>query len=142
MAIPLLVMSGLLHWLVSQSIFLAVVSEYDEIGDLKTSIATVTCGFSPFAVICVMMAGGAIIIFAVVLGMRRFSPKIPVVGSCSMAISAACHRPGWDVDAAIEAVHWGVIPGAVASGGIGHCSFSSGDVYPPTPGHSYAGAPG
>jgi hypothetical protein len=34
-ALPLLVMSGLLHWLVSQSIFLAVVSEYDEIGNEK-----------------------------------------------------------------------------------------------------------
>jgi len=86
-ALPLLVMSGLLHWLVSQSIFLAIVSEYDEVGSEKNRIAIATCGFSPIAMICVMMAGGCIIAFALTLGFRKFPPEMAVAAWPSLQLA-------------------------------------------------------
>jgi hypothetical protein len=142
-AFPLLAMSGLLHWLVSQSIFLAVVSEYDEVGNEKNRIAIATCGFSPIAMICVMVAGGCIITFALALGFRKFPPEMPIAGSCSMAISAACHSaPGEGVIASTEALQWGVVPWMLSAEGAGHCCFSRDRVGLPIPGHMYAGVIG
>ncbi len=40
---------------------------------------------------------------------RRYDPGIPLVGSCSAAISAACHPPPADCNAAWKCVQWGVI---------------------------------
>ena len=45
----LIVLSSLLHWLVSQSIFLIVVSTYNQDGVLASAVAVVTYGFSPVA---------------------------------------------------------------------------------------------
>lgn len=123
-ALPLMGMSGLLHWLVSQSIFLAVVAEYDAEGNLLNSVAVATCGFSPVAI---------------GLGCRRFDGSMPLVGSCSAAISAACHAPPWDSHASTQALQWGSVSGMTSPDGIGHCCFSSGVVSDPVPGQEYAG---
>ncbi|KAI9881436.1 MAG: hypothetical protein M1823_006650, partial [Watsoniomyces obsoletus] len=111
-AIPLMVLSGVLHWLVSQSIFLAVVALYAPTGVLLSSVAVASCGFSPMAMIVVLGIGVAIVIVAASLGgLSRFPSGMPLAGSCSAAISAACHAPSWDVDASLKTVKWGVIPG-------------------------------
>ena len=138
-ALPLMAMSGLLHWLVSQSIFLAVVAEYGTDGDIYNSVAVATCGFSPFAMICVLIAGGIIIIFAIGLGYRCFDGSTPLVGSCSAAISAACHAPPWDTNVSTHAIQWGSVSEMTSPGGVGHCCFSSSSVSEPVPGQQYAG---
>ncbi|KIX09181.1 uncharacterized protein Z518_00260 [Rhinocladiella mackenziei CBS 650.93] len=138
-AIPLMALSGLLHWLISQSIFLAVVAEYTSLGELFSSVAVASCGFSPLAMILVLVAGVCIIIATIMLGLRKHSSAIPLVGSCSAAISAACHQPAWDADAAIKPVQWGVIPGSGDEGGVAHCAFTSGKVEPLQYGREYAG---
>ena len=138
-ALPLLVMSGLLHWLVSQSIFLAVVAEYDEAGNLVNPIAVATCGFSPIAMVCVLVAGGCIVIFATTLGAKKFKPGMPLVGSCSAAIAAACHPPVWETEAALKPVQWGALPDLTFEDGTGHCCFSSEEVVLPVTGQKYAG---
>lgn len=133
-AIPLMVLSGILHWMVSQSIFLAVVAEYASTGVLTSSVAVASCGFSPLAIILVLALGGGTAIATVVIGRCKFkSIGMPLAGSCSVAISAACHPPSWDIDTATEAVKWGVIPGSEngdvgTQNEVGHCSFTSGDV--------------
>jgi hypothetical protein len=91
--LPLIAMSSLPHWLVSQSIFLEVVAEYGTEGDIYDSVAVAICGFSPFAMICVLIAGGIIVIFAIGFGHRGFDGSMPLVGSCNAATSAACHAP-------------------------------------------------
>jgi hypothetical protein len=138
-ALPLMGMSGLLHWLVSQSIFLAVIAEYDDLGNLYNSVALATCGYSPFAMIFVMVAGTCIIVFAISLGFRRFDGCPPLVGSCSAAISAACHAPSWDTHASTKPLQWGAVSNIASPGGIGHCCFSSGLVSEPVSGQEYAG---
>jgi hypothetical protein len=136
-ALPILIISGLLHWLVSQSIFLALVARYNEVGILTDPLAIATCGFSPFAMICVLIAGGCIITFTLGLGFRHFNPDIPLVGSCSAAISAACH--GSEPRAALEPLQWGVFRTVVSSNGVAHCGLSSDVVSKPIPGQYYAG---
>lgn len=141
-ALPLMGMSGLLHWLVSQSIFLAVVAEYATTGSLYDSVAVATCGFSPFAMCAVLVAGAIIIIFAICLGYRRFDGSMPLVGSCSTAISAACHAAPWDIQAPTNALQWGSVSGMTSPEGVGHCCFASSSVSEPVPGQEYAGIDG
>ena len=60
------------------------------------------------------------------------------MGSCSAAISAACHRPADDKNAALEAVKWGVLESG-DNGRVGHCCLSSFEVREPIKGQRYAG---
>ena len=81
----------------------------------------------------------------IVNGFRRYDDGIPLVGSCSAAISAACHRPGVDAMAYSRSVMWGVMDGDENGGmgsEVGHCCFSSFEVGKPVKGHLYAGAKG
>ena len=139
-AIPLICMSGFLHYLVSQSIFLAVVSQWDEVGQLQNAVAVATCGYSPLAMIFVMLCGAAIVTGLAILSWRRLDMGIPIVSSCSAAIAAACHKPPGDYENASEkAVKWGVVEEAGVQGEFGHCSFTSLPVSKPEYGVAYAG---
>ncbi|KAI9714164.1 MAG: hypothetical protein M1812_006492 [Candelaria pacifica] len=139
---PLLIFSGVLHWLVSQSIFLANVSTYFPDGSLHESNAISTCGYSPIAMMFVLIVGGLLIVFVVSLGARRMNPGMQLAGSCSAAISAACHQPPDDDGAADLPVMWGKLPkDMMKEGQIGHCCFSSFSVEKPVPGELYAGLP-
>lgn len=120
-AIPMLVVGGFMHWLLSQSIFLAVVAEYGNDGGLIDPTTVGTCGFSPLAIIFVIASCACLMIAVIVLGQRKFKGGMPLAGSCSAAISAACHRPDWDEDASMQPVQWGVVQDSFSHGGIGHC---------------------
>lgn len=141
-AVPLMILSGLLHWLISQAIFLVVVKEYAPDGEVVDPVAVGTCGFSPLAMIVSLVAGVLIMMVTFCLGFfLKYDPTIPLVGSCSAAISAACHPPDWDSDASMKPVKWGVIPETLATDkGVGHCSFTSGDAEPLQAGQEYAGS--
>jgi hypothetical protein len=59
--------------------------------------------------------------------------SMPLVVSCSAAISANCHRPEPDKDAYLLPVRWGVV--GVNDEGHKICSFTTmRDVEPPKPG--------
>lgn len=70
-----------------------------------------------------------------------------MVGSCSAAISAACHASREEGDISELPIQWGVVRGAGESIGswknkdkdFGHCAFSGAVVAPPLPGRWYAG---
>lgn len=140
-ALPLVAFSALLHWLVSQSIFLAVVAEYDPRGDLYDSVAVASCAFSPLAMILGLLA--VVLLFGATGGVawfRRLDGGIPVAGSCSAAISAACHAPGWDRGLEEKEVMWGVPREGTGQTGEGqgwrggkrrvppHACFTSGEI--------------
>lgn len=107
--------------------------------DIEDSISK--CGYSPVALIFVVIFGGIIIIAGIANGYRTYKTKLPVAGSCSAAISAACHPPQADVDAPLRPVMWGVVSKGDDSSEDrhGHCSFTSMHVGTPIPGHWYAG---
>lgn len=133
-SVPLMAVSGLMHWLVSQSLFLARVVEYR--GDTLTNKSITAIGFSPIAIYCVVTGGFITLFAALVLGFQRYQGTMPLVGSCSAVISAACHPDPQTYPSAHLPLQWGVIS---TDGDIGHCSFSSGPVSPPVPGGWYAG---
>ena len=131
--VPLLIVSATLHWLVSQSLFLANVTDYDTgQGGLQGSISTI--GYSCIAIITFIFLG-AIVVFLGLFNGFRWHQGMPLAGSCSAAISAACHRPEDDVDAATKPVMWGVVS---SENGVGHCCFTSFEVSRPVQGELYA----
>lgn len=89
----------------------------------------------------------------VALSQERLGSATPVAGSCSLAITAACHprfNPNQARDMEMEGDHrdegeeeedmgllpfeWGAVPVEVP---LGHCSFTSGHVEMPEKGKEY-----
>lgn len=132
--IPLLIVSSLLHWLVSQSLFLANVTSYDADGQEKPTFSLPAIGYSCIAIITIILVGAVLILLGLLNGFR-WHQGMPLAGSCSAAISAACHRPEEDIDAATKPVMWGVVS---SENGVGHCCFTSFEVSPPIHGELYA----
>jgi hypothetical protein len=146
--IPLMLLSGTLHWLASQSIFLVAIDFYDYDGNFggydvngNVNFDFKTCGYSPIAIITVVVLGALLIIAMVALGYVRYNGGMTLAGSCSMAISAACHlHKGIDGDGevmATEKLQWGVV--SVSEDRVGHCSFSAKEIGTPVKGEVYAG---
>ncbi len=134
--VPLLILSGTLHWLVSQSLFIARISAFTSEGVEDQSMSISQIGYSNIAIITVIALGILVVLLGILNGFRIFQPGMPLAGSCSAAISAACHRPKEDVDATQKSLMWGVVE---VEGDIGHCCFTSFRVQKPTVGKLYAG---
>lgn len=135
-AIPLIIASGLMHWLISQSFYLLSVDFASSGSTEMRSFAS--CGYSPIAIIFGLGLAGLMLIVIVLNGFRRIVFEIPPVGSCSTAISAACH-PSADGQDASMPLQWGVVTSHTSGQGsdVGHCSFSSAQVMPPVQGERY-----
>ncbi|GJC86422.1 hypothetical protein ColLi_09260 [Colletotrichum liriopes] len=134
-SLTLAVFSGILHWLISQSIFLVRIEVYDDNENREEQ--TTSCGWSPIGIILVIVAGSALVGMLVTFGCRRLRfGGIPVAGSCSAAIAAACHPdPSERGSSATLPLHWAVVSGKDVT--PGHCSFTSKDIEKPTDGCSY-----
>lgn len=143
-AVPLLIVSGLLHWLVSQSIFLAAVDIYDHYGVLQPKASISTCGYSCISIIFVLIVGSLVPISVFATAWQKYKGLIPLAGCNSAAIAAACHPPEFEKNTSTLPVKWGDVGGRTydyASGQKGiirHCSFSSGAVSPPVDGELYS----
>jgi len=141
LGVPLMVMSTALHWLVSQSIFLVSIETYDVNGWPKEEEEHVaTCGYSPLAIICFLVVSGLVVVFTLVQGGKVLrSEGMPLVGSNSVGIAAACH-PLNGVGDVSQPLMWGVVSQEVeeTEEQIGHCSFSSSAVEVLVKGRLYA----
>ncbi|PLB44995.1 hypothetical protein P170DRAFT_458593 [Aspergillus steynii IBT 23096] len=155
-AIPLITTSAILHWLGSESLFVIAVEAYDTKMQKDPSHDLFACGYSPVAIISGVSVAIVMFTCLIVLSLRRFESAMPVAASCSLAIAAACHprcnpnegSAGPDaVDAVKEMdsecedeemevlpVKWGAVE---VSGPVGHCCFTSGEVYPLEEGKKY-----
>jgi hypothetical protein len=144
-ALPLVTVSGLLHWVISQSIFLVYVEQYwpttDYLGTTHGSDSEsdiISCGWSPPAVLTAMLIGATMVLFAIGWGSRRLASGMPVVGSCSVAIAAACHPMVAEQEQKMseKPLQWGVV--LEPEGDMpGHCSFSAEEVSYPVDGKVY-----
>ena len=140
-SIPLAATSSILHWLVSQSIFLARITVLDPTGAENLSESISTCGYSNISIIFVIGFGSILPLIAIAYGFRRFPRDMPFAANCSAAISSACHPPEIDMDAASKPLQWGVAGEVVeysAGRRLGHCSFTSREVTAPVEGRLYA----
>lgn len=117
-SVPLIGAPILFHWLLSQSVFIVSVERrhratlLQEREDTNTfSWGLITCGYSPMAIITCLIAGLIVPISVIVVGRRRLPGLMPVAGSCSLAIAAACHHPegGDRPDDALGLLKWGVM---------------------------------
>ena len=168
--VPLMTVSAVLHWLVSQSIFPIILETYSYSGILRTEgLARVSCEYSPLATLVTIIFGSLVLLAVVAFGFRRYAKVgIPLAGSCSAAISAACHPPPGDDRPSIKAVKWGAVKeessitrweehplsnsahaqeeasmlgtDRIANQRVvGHCTFTSLPVEEPVKGELYAG---
>ena len=135
--VPLIFCSGLMHWLVSQSIFLARVTVFDPDGNEDQGANVLTCGYSCIAIIFTIVVGGLMVLTALAMGCRRLKPGIPLAGYCSAAISGACHPPADDMHASVLPVMWGVLEEDV--NGVALCTFTSKEVHLPKAGQICTG---
>jgi hypothetical protein len=136
-AIPLIVLSGTLHWLVSQSLFFARVNFIDLDGYVDEDYSISTAGYSIMAMIFSLIVGSMALLICVSFGLRKYKPGMPLAAGCSAVISAASHAPSDGRDAETKPLQWGVI--SIGSDGVGHCGFSSLEVSDPVSGHMYSG---
>ena len=95
-SLPLLGLSAAFHWILSQTLFLVEIRVFTPEGvldpDNNDSISIV--GWSALSVIITLILGTLLMAGPLVAGCFRYDSNIPIVESCSLAISAACHPPG------------------------------------------------
>lgn len=131
--IPLMISSTLMHWLASQSVFIVATQGFTYAGTKagtsllrNASLDSNIVGYSPIGIIFVIFSGTLILTATFVLGLVKNKGRpieaadhterdgrtvhMPLVSSCSAAISAACHKPEMDVDAHLMPVIWGEVP--------------------------------
>ncbi|KAK1757299.1 hypothetical protein QBC47DRAFT_442112 [Echria macrotheca] len=121
--IPLYASSGVMHWLLSQSLFLARITAFHPSGEVDALDSFSTCGYSPIAIIISMMLGIAFLAVVVGLGFRRYDGVMRMVATNSRAISAACHVLEEDrEDGYLLPVQWGVVS---MTKGVGKCTFTT-----------------
>lgn len=161
-SIPLLVASILLHWFISQTIFLARIATYKSgalsavdtdlmkyrYKDMASSGDTFFgLGYSNVALFTTISWAVALVVTCLLVATICTYPKgLAVGGTNSAVISAACHlryenepKDKTEEHITVKPLMWGVtIPGDQTDR-IGHCSFSSGEVEPPQAGCLYAG---
>lgn len=149
--VPLLAMSIILHWLVSETIYVVNLDEYTFRDEKRGAITD--CGCSPTALLTTTIVGAIVLLIGIAHGFRTYEPGIPLVGTCSAAISAACHPPTGDDRASTKLIMWGSCGHAdrfeaadqsasAQDGEVGHCSMTSLTVERPVEGALYAGLPG
>lgn len=134
-SIPLILMSMTIHWMLSQSIFIVAI-------ELEGDLAT-TCGYSPLAIMAVVIAAVIMALAVAITGFIQLPTAMPVVGSCSLGIAAACHGLGRAerVDEALGLLRWGAMIHPDDGSEVeepGHCGFSGDYVDEPRVGAKYA----
>ena len=113
-ALPMITISGVLHWLMSQTLFLANIGVIPRDGSIPNHDEITTIAFSPQGMIWLILVALFMLLAVVVTGLRRFKGGMPIVGSNSAAISAACHVENLsDVrrrEMVLHKIAWGEIP--------------------------------
>ena len=146
-----LLLSGflmLMHFLISQAVFLARVQWYNDSGEEGYWISAV--GYSPVGIMATCCVGGFLILFQLLHSLRPLNTGIPLHCNKSTVISASCHSgvpsSGNEQGArmsdvgenvALSRVMWGVVLQPKDNNGVGHCSFTSDQVAMPQRGERY-----
>ncbi len=114
-SVPLITVSAAMHWLISQCIFLVKINAFGVHGqevahsgysDTKSIKA---CGYSPLAMFITIIVGLAAMTVLFGFSLRPLRSNMPLISSCSAAISTACHPPPGDDDASTKPVMWGQV---------------------------------
>ncbi|MCJ1287655.1 hypothetical protein MMC26_007007 [Xylographa opegraphella] len=132
-AIPLMIIFGALHWAFSQSVFFVQINVFDVNEQLLSTVQA--CGWSAPALATAIFLGYLASLALWAIGTRKYHAGMPIMGSCSLAISAACHAPPGDENAALKKLMYGAI--WQSADGTEYAGFSSQDVRPLKAGTRY-----
>jgi len=137
-AFPIMGFSCIIHTLISQTAFLVDIEAWGYVNEEGPNSHFVnrnsqyyfsTTGFSPLADVALIFFSLVMILYLVAYSMKRYKSGMPVVSTCSAAISAACHpSPNEEPNAWLRPIQWGETEISAESG---HCTFSSRDVNTP-----------
>ncbi|KAL4884465.1 hypothetical protein BJY04DRAFT_215432 [Aspergillus karnatakaensis] len=147
--LPMLAVSATLHWLLSLTFFLVLIDSRNSRQEITYSASVGQAGFSLFGLFLTLVIGAVALMVFCFLALKPLRGSMPLAGSCSAAISSACHPPEDDTDASLKAVMWGKVVedplsdrGALefsrqvlveqAGAAYTHCTFTSKDVLAPT----------
>lgn len=141
-ALPLVTVFAISHWILSQSFFVILIKWMDYTNApsiVDNGFRTASLSWSPLAMmIMVIIAGILLIVFWAISWLKKYpNTRMPLARSASVCISAACHAPAGDEDAATRRVQWGAVEGLNA-GDVGHATFCSKRVSPVVEGNTYA----
>jgi hypothetical protein len=134
-SLPLVAIGGFLHWTLSQAFFLVRIDYFNRDG--ARNGGQFACGFSALSLITFVAISMALLLVIGVVGFRKMLMHMPIAGSCSLAISAACHPPPEETDPQLKRIKWGVTK-AKEGEDHPHCSLSSGPVTDPKYGEIYS----
>lgn len=124
-ALPMQALFTLLHWTLSQGVFVTVIESYTWDGQLFSGVPflmisappCVTCKSPPYLIqihllkpMVAVLLGMFMSTLFLFLAFRKHPGYMPTGATCSVVLSAACHQPLADINAATEPVQWGVIP--------------------------------
>ncbi|KAL3476439.1 hypothetical protein BJX99DRAFT_227714 [Aspergillus californicus] len=124
-----------LHWLISQSLFYFEFAPYD-LHDIPQEHES-SLGYSPIAILSSILLGSLMVLLLIGVSLWKLPSRMPLAGSCSLAISAACHPPrGENVQTVtLGPVGWGEtsewpegLPDDASESELnerGHCSFTA-----------------
>lgn len=127
-AVPLIIVSGALQWLISQSVFVVqtIGMAYGDSFYRYPVYDSSMIGYSNIGTIYCLIIGSVMVVALVMLGLcnsyrpRKYNEErkphaqsytMPLVSTCSAAISAACHRPDDDSESHLLPVRWGFVCG-------------------------------
>jgi hypothetical protein len=121
-SLGLMISSGLLHWLVSQSVFVVQTVAYTPSLERDTRMDASSIGYSSIGVIFAMSSGVLLVLAILIIGFtfkydskplkhngRKPPRTMPLVSTRSAAISANCHKHEKDVDCSLLVVIWGYV---------------------------------
>jgi hypothetical protein len=129
--LPLMTAMALLHWTLSRSLFPVSIEQYHNPRRPPGSPLVVATGYSTLAIFTSVIIGATIFVGLALLAIfRKLSPGIPVMGSCSLAISAACHPSPEDKGLSTRKLMYGVLTSGEEYQEDLRVSFSSKAVTP------------
>ena len=131
-AVPLLTLSGVMHWLLSQSMFIRYLDILDDQGRPIQGESINAVGFSVHSVLVFAIVLVISLAFSAAFSYRSTKPATPYGANCSLVLSAACHPPADDLDAQLGLLQWGAIDES------DHCSLTSKPVAAPEHGKTYS----
>lgn len=118
-ATPLLIVSGVLHWLMSQTFFLANISVIPRDGESPKHDEVTAVAYAPQGMFYLFGVAVFMVVILLSNSMRRFGGEMHIVGSNSAAISAACHVGHMPEkrrrEMVLRKIAWGELP----AGGVG-----------------------
>ena len=117
-SLPFLGFFAVIHWLVSQTLFLTRTFGIYPGGRLLLS----RLGFSPIGLLCTILSLTLLVLLCLGSAFYRVTWRIPAACGESAIIGAACHPPPGEKDTHLKRVQWGVTN--IREDGLAECSFS------------------